>query len=201
MRTIEVKLFTYPELSEKAQEQAREKVRTMGWCADDFRFSAQHMIDNLKEEAAAQGIDVRDVSYEDRSWAFFTVTIEAIIDLAAFMKANKLANRYRALYNVATEKNPDVGIDNAYRLTGHGSGNTVYGQEARIEFSGYNDPSATVQGQAAAVEELIDATIQQMERELAQSFNEELEYCYSDEVIADLLTNNEHEFEENGDLH
>lgn len=202
--TIETTLYTFEELSDAAKERAIEEIRERGWLTECFRADADLMLDWIKEEKAEpQGIDIRDVRWTDRGWANFDAAFEAWVDLETFMKAHKLAGKYRALFNVAREQNAEMTVDWAGCKIYEGAGDSFRQRAAEIRLYGWQLDEARdklVNEQAAVVEGVLDGVLRGLRDEFASALNEELDYQNSDGYVTEYLEGSSYDFTEDGTL-
>lgn len=188
MRVIEKTVFTYSELSEDAQEKAREWWRS---CDVGDNFWSEHVIDDAKTIGALMGFDITGV-YWSGFWSqgdgacfegsigyakgcLRTVMAHAPTDteLHAIAKAwQKLQARY------------------FYRITGSVRHRGRYSHEQSTEFS-FDDIPESAEDDAADI-------ARDYMRWIYSRLENEYEYQNSDDVVAENITVNGYEFDENG---
>lgn len=186
MRTIEVKLYQYSELSEKSQECAREWYRKA--LADDDDFWSGFCIDDCKEQLKPLGFDI-DKIYFSGFWsqgdgACFEGTWRAS-DVKAEEPENEELKGIAATIAPWVLKMPNLSFTVKYE--------GYYSHENCTEFAFYDDGEDMFENV-----ELVKAARECMRwcyRELEKAYD----YENSDEVVADNIEANEYEFLENGE--
>lgn len=200
MRTIEVKLYQFDELSDAAKAKALDTFRHINVDWDDWH---EPILDEWREKLAAEGFKDADIAYtgfwSQGDGASFTCTD---IDIPAFLKAHKLAGKHRALYDAAAAGYVTASIDRT-QWHHYVHENTITADLSTFYLDNYIE-SATrrdrVEQQAAELEGIL----QQRARELSVEIYRALEAAYdadtTDEAVTDAIQANEYEFTEAGDL-
>lgn len=192
--THTVTLYKYHELSENAQERARDAYRDIsteyyGWWDSVYEWQ--------REELEAQGFPDAAInfqlSYSQSDGARFTCRRP---DLAQWMRTQKLARKYRALYNAATTGAVHANVDRVSMRDVHeGSA------RAEIEIRDYPDTVAAckrLEEQVAAVEQMLEEWRYRRCQEIYRALESEHEYLTSDDHVAEMIAANEYEFSEEG---
>jgi hypothetical protein len=206
MRIIETKVYKYSELSERAQERARDWLREAQ--ADDNYF-AEYITDEFREALKALGFDVRE---RDIEWSGFSSQGDGASFTGAwyasqFAPGKLLADRpaesgghacpaNAELHRIAAELRAlkAAGLARA-TVTTRGRGHFMYAADCECEDS---DTEVT-----RAADDGVTMRFEDAARDLAHAFYKalEAEYTYqnSDEQIAESIEANEYEFTEEGE--
>ena len=204
-RTIEVQLFKYEELSEKAKEKARE-----WWRSDELGYE---WWDGAYEDAMnvgkLLGFDIKDINFSgfwsqgdgarfSGSWRAADVDAEALRkECPQDEELHKLA---AALEEVA-KRNPEASMVIIYFGRYEYSGCTNFDQDFP-----FGDDDATNEENEAAGKRADDdfETARDSARSLMDwiyvQLEKEHEYLMSDEQVAETICSNEYEFHEDGSI-
>jgi hypothetical protein len=202
----EVLVYSYEELDQRAREQALE------WFAEgvgeDFSdFHAEHVVDQWAEDMEKFGVefDTRpvlllggstrydnkiwwDISYSQSSGAAF----EGGIDIAAWLKAHRLTNKYRAIFQA---------IQDGYQsrcATVTSPGSWVGALNVELDFWGGSEKAGK---QANDLEEVLEGWAQEQAGELLKNLREEYEFQCSEEAFVDAIEANDWRFTEDGEIY
>ena len=197
-RTIEVQLFKYEELSEKAKEKARDWWRSDGL---DYRWW-DGVYDQAKEAGKMLGFDIKDINFSgfwsQGDGARFNGTWRAAdVDAEALRKEcpqdEELHKLAAALEEVA-KRNPEASMAITYSGHYEHSGCTAFdwdfpGSETDIDEGKTINAFDTARDNARW---FMDWIYKQLEKEH--------EYLNSDEQVAETICSNEYEFHEDGSI-
>lgn len=177
MRTIETKLYKYTELSEEAQERARNDRRSASWYGDawegEWRDTLKHAADAFSVEAGDWSVGLYQPSY-----ASLRVRDEAVAELEGVRAWKYL----RANYADA------IGERGSCPFTGY------CGDEDLLDplRNFLERPNTT-----NTVQDILD----ECAHAWATAWRADMEYQHSDEYVAEDLTDNDYEFTEDGELY
>ncbi len=182
--------YQYDELSEDAQERARDNARE--WANDDS-FIFESVVDQFIEEIETSGL-VTIKRRQNHPCVWYTIyggqgsgaAWEGEIHLATWMKAQRVAGKYRTLYNYCA-------------ATGHSV--TVSSRGLTMQFDAdtyYLDEKADAQ--YAEIEDDIEQWAISQAHDLHASLEAEYDYQTSDESIVEMLRANEYDYTANGDV-
>lgn len=175
MRTCTVKLYKYEELTEDAQERARDAARGRGWYGDAW--------DGEWRDTMNKAADALDLTAVDWSVGFGSPTyarVSAHEDAAELVGVR--AWKYLQKYVDA------IGEEGACPFTGY-CGDETFLDPLRA-FLKRPDTTSTVQ-------DIMDACATAW----ANGWLADMEYQTTDEYVAEDLAANEHEFTESGTFH
>lgn len=187
--TIVKTVFSFNELAESAKQ------RVLEWNAETLYDGwAEFMIEDFQDRMLSKGIDVENVYWRGFWSQGDGACFEGRIDALKFMKAHKLCNKYRALYN-----HVNGGYGGSVRV--HHSGH--YYHEYCVTFDtdylyDYYQASDKVSEQAADFEEELAEICREYMREVYRDLEKEYDYQTSEEAVAEMCAANDYEFYENG---
>ena len=189
MREQTIKIYTFDELSDEAKEKAREWWRS-GECDLFSEMATDDVTDFLiyKYPFLSEIECVWRLSYGQGDGFTFT---KADIDLPAFMKAEKIAGKYRALYNTAVNGEARASIE--FQHTGCGNGYSVVSIHA---WGG----SEKADEQATTVEDELKAALRSIESEAYNYIRDDYEWQNADEQVDERILCNGYEFTEDGGI-
>lgn len=186
--TMTVTLYQLSELDDRAREKAIEAFRDTnvdydGWWESVYEWKTEE----LEEAGIISPRIYFEGFYHQGSHARFIGSV----DLAAWMKSQKLAKKYRTLYNAATEGHIRAEIASAYRDSAR----------AEVEVWSYPnwDKQEKLDEQANAVQELLEEWRRDKSHDIYKALRDEYEYLTSDEAVAESIEANEHKFTEEGE--
>lgn len=186
--TATVQLFTLPELDDRAREKAIEAYQD---CNVDYQDWHDATLEMCEEELTAVGIQSPEIRYSgfyhQGSYALFI----GDVDLAEWMRSQKIAGKYRTLYNAATAGEIRARIIPAYRDSAQ-TDIELYGSPATPE------AEQRLYAQANAVEELLEEWRSDKSHEIYKALRDEYEYLTSEEAIAETIEANEWRFTQDG---
>lgn len=210
MPVIETRtLYAFDELTEDAQERAIEQWRshTANW----FDFSDIEMATDEdywseeKLEPLGFTLSSRSVSYgsgksrneaeiywsTNPDWLVFAATI----DVPIFMRAMKMAGKYRALYVAATRGDIDASVS----INGRGDHGTIEAEYTGVHpgYSRYIDGQwvsdsprmQRIEAQLSILEDALEDAYSDLCGEWIRSIVADIDYQYSDEYIRESLEN------------
>jgi len=175
MKTIEVKLYEFEELSNEAKENAIERNRTMNvewdwWdCTYEGMKEVGVKIDSFDIYYRAISIIIEDSEYTART------TIE---NFGEGMEMVKISKRFIADRDALIKK--------------LGEGNDIAGYSVKEEFIDEYDEE---------IEYLEEEYRKEMAEEILTWLREEYEFLQTDEAVAETLIANDYEFTENGQMY
>lgn len=191
MKKYTIQAYSFNELSEEAKQKAIEATRGNESYLDWDWWNC--IYDNFKRNMEQSGYEVDNI-YFSGFWsqgdgACFTGSVS----IDEWLKAHKLGNKYRKLYNLAQDYGSQVIIEQV--------GN--YSHSGTMSFRDYitdytQELSGEVVSQADEVYMLIKNEAVEKADELYRLLENEYEYQMSDEAIADFLIANEYEFMSDG---
>jgi hypothetical protein len=205
VQTITRTVYTYDELSDRAKERVNE------WLGELDYETVQDTISFLIDPEAAEYPDWLLPTYHDvklygggtrrevdhyASWGYpeYHLSIGYVVDIPAFMRAHKIAGKYRALYNAAQE-----GWVTAKVATGDG---IYYGRHNE-----YNHLSIDVEEWDQRKDDQIQTLCRLLETDMTDRINtlsgylrDDCEYHASEEYISETCDDNDYRFTEEGDL-
>lgn len=123
-----------------------------------------------------------DVRYTSDSYGRFDVEFDADVDTCRFLRAHKLAGKYRTLYNAAKDGNAVAHIIETER----GGWRDIAKSEAGIDLDCY--ASERINNQALAVEALLQAEYETLCKKIASHFETMANYYGSEEWYRDERT-------------
>jgi hypothetical protein len=175
MKTIEVKLYEFEELSTKAKENAIEKNRTMNveWDWWDSTY------ENMKEI----GIEINSFDIYHRNISITIedsehTAIETIKNFGEGMEIVKISKQFIA--------------DRDALIKRLGEGNNIAGYSVKEEFIDEYDEE---------IEYLENQYKKEMAEEILTWLRGEYEFLQTDETVAETLIANDYEFTENGEIY
>lgn len=209
-KTIETQVFEFDELSDPAKEKAREWFRTSNegdnffseciieGAAEDLKNTFGVTLDTYPVQLMGGG-----VRHDPRiAWSGFAsqgdgASFAGRVDLPLWLRSQKLAGKYRALYNSATFHDVDTRITiDPYAHYCH-----EYTMAATVEIGGYpDDPGACnrLDEQAETVQELLLEWARDYARKIYKNLNAEWDYVNDDEQVDDSIRANEYTFTAKG---
>jgi len=198
MNTHIITTYTFDELGPNARQKALDNNR--GWNVEYFPWY-EFTIDDLKENAPA-GAHIDNIRFtgfwsqgDGASW-------EGAFDVAEWLKGNKLAGKYRALYNMAKLWEVKVSVNYVTSHYCH-EGTAVTNKDDDYIYD-YTIDDATMyrrERMLAQWEEVYKMMAKErldICRNIYSTLQETFEYLTSDEAVKDALIANEVEFLENG---
>jgi hypothetical protein len=207
--TIETTVYTFDELDDDAKEKARD------WYRDGFdgeTYWAETVVDEAARDIEACGVELDThrvplmgggVRYDPTIyWSLggydAGATFTGRVTLAEWMRSQKIAGRYRTLYNAAVGHGVACWIE---RNDGYGNDTNCHAIRARVEVNDYPDDVAACERldqQAEIVKDMLTDWAQDRACELHRSLEAEWEYVNADAQVDDAIRANEYTFTENG---
>lgn len=197
--TITRTVYTYGELSDKAKEKAIEACRH--WNVDDS-FWFESLIDMQQEELQQSGVYDAEISFAGFWSQGDGASFGGSINLAEWMRARKIAGKYRALYNAARDPWSDLTASASLeKRHGYSNYQSWYPEIEIRDNCDDADRAARVEQQADEVREIMAEWHRDESHRIYRNLRDEYEYQTSDEVIAEMLIANETQFNEDGELY
>lgn len=210
MKTIELKLFNFEELSDKAQKKALEDHRYIETDYDWWEFTYE----DFKQFCEEIGVKVEKINFQLSYSQGDGAAIKASIDLPRLLKTVKEQTWKKNYPNEKIEFYPVThdmervckliqsgAIDGSAWIEQGNRGTTTYlVEEYGLNQSGlcYN-PIRVIGALNELIEFLKDVT-KTLERKLFQDLKNELEFRMKDETIIECFNSNQYTFEENGTM-
>lgn len=187
MKVLQTKVCEFSELSKDAKAKAVESLRDINV---DYCNWHDYIIKDYTKKLEALGY--RDIKilysgfWSQGDGACYTATV----DIYEWLKAHKLSNKYKALFNVSKEGGISAKISHSSLY--------YYSTSTSLEESGIWEESEKVQAQYYEIEKLILAEREQLGNELYRglesAYNEETE----DDQVINTIEANEYRFLEDG---
>jgi hypothetical protein len=186
-RVIDV--YEFDELSAKAKDRAITKYRESGAAFDTDDTEA--VSDMFRETLKEKGLPTDDVRWRLSSSQGDGVSFYGRFDVDEYLQANKLKSKFPALKGVAN----DI-VGNIEKIGPHmyDHWNTM-----RVYFEPQVDLTERQNAELEKLKEFAAAHIQKVSRELEKAGYEEIEYREGDGQIAEILRENDYEFDVDGD--
>lgn len=187
MKILQTKIYSFSELSKDAKAKAVESLRDINVDYDNWH---DYIIEDYTEKLEALGY--RDIKifysgfWSQGDGACYTATV----DIYEWLKAHKLSNKYKALFNVSKEGGISATISHSSRY--------YYSTSTSLEESGIWEESEKVQSQYYEIEKLILAEREQMGNELYRALESAYEEERKDENVINTIEANEYSFLEDG---
>lgn len=182
MQQITVNTYNFDELGQEAQKTALESFRDINVDSDGW---SEDVIENFKNKLEALGYENITVYYSGFWSQGDGACFIGRVDLTKWLKAHKLANKYRALYNDTEAYSINITHQSHYY---HATSTTV---EDGYYSSGKSEKS---EKQFAEVVGLIEAEREELGNALYKELEQEYDFLTSDEVIKDTILVNEYQF-------
>lgn len=191
MRKMTVEVYTFEELSPKAQGRAIEEYRRQ--TADDPGGDYQMVTDTMVADLQALGLPSEDLRWRLAHTQGDGVAFYGPVDLDAYLTANKLQGKYAGL----RDEDGDLVAVNIRKVGSHLDDhyNTM-----DVEVTPEADLTAAQDKLVEELEDHLSEQIKEVSGKLEHSGYEQLEYLNSDEVISDILIDNDYEFYESGEM-
>lgn len=184
MQTKTITTYKFSELANEAKKKAIEdmyNLNTEGIEWWDFVY------EDWQEKLEKLGYYETKIFFTGFSSQGDGACFEGKLDIGKWLKAHKLANKYRALYNREEE-----GI---FQITQHGH----YYHENSMEVDNqYYDTYGLAGRQCEAVYELVEKEIVELAKSIYRDLEKEYEYQTSEESIISTIEANEYDFLEDG---
>ena len=188
MRTEQIQLYKFDELSEEAKEKARENMRTdEGYLAYDWW---DFLFEDFKTELKEIGVEAETFSFDFYRDKYLTAENLYVEDEEKLLKS--CSNKWLVLNELRKEKTIITDIS----LNEEG--------EAEVEIDFYDEDNLTEKEYDERIEEKeelegeITSFIQDKLSNFLSRLEEEYEYLLSDEAVDDYLISNEWEFKKDG---
>lgn len=189
MRTENINIYQFDELSDEAKNKARD------WWRNGYEFDVSYVLDNFKAEMEEFGVEVSkftySVSYSQRDGAGFDYEI----NLLEWLKVNAPKKSYMLIRRLLKENK----IANAMRGTqGFNWQNATHynGVEVYDDFHVSARMTVYIEGFEADIFKWMENKAD----DLYSRIRDELDYMHSDDHIDECLRINEYEFTESGVL-
>ena len=185
--TTKTKVYNFEELSIEAQEKVIEDNRDINTDYDWWEFTIDDSKSNLEELGYTEPKIYFSGFWSQGDGASF----EAQVDLTKWLKAHKLANKYRALYYHASEY--------SISITKNGFYEHEYTMNIECDYVG-DYVSEISRQQYDIVENIILEDARSEARKIYRTLEKEYEALSSDEAIKDTILANEYQFTESGKI-
>lgn len=204
MFTLTTTRYSFNELSDDAKARAIDACRFYN--VDDSFWSESTIEHWQDERLPASGITDAKISYSGFwSQGDGAGIYEGSIDLAAWMKSQKIANKYRALYDAACSRTaavdcsaylePRRGYSNYRQATPHLECRSYLYQHSG---SSWQEQDTRLNNQATDVEELLIEWWRDQESEIYKQLSDEYDYQTDDEQVSETILANDYDFDEEG---
>ena len=184
----EIDVYTFDELSPKAKERAITKYRESGaaWDSSDTEMLRETFVDQLDEK----GLPSEDVRWRLSYSQGDGVAFYGQFDLEKYLRVNKLKSKFPALSKVAD--NIEANIEKV------GPHMYDHWNTMRVYFTPQVDLTDRQQTELDSLEDAIKDQIKAVSRELEKLGYADIEYREGDQQIAEILKENNYEFDVNG---
>jgi len=184
MRTEQIEIYKFEDLSEEAKEKAIEDLRNNEFYLDYKWFD--YLYEDFKEELKDKGINC-NTFYFDLYRNEFSIDKPYIEDKEKFLK-NAIGSKYLIMFNLENKEFEVSLSENCYTnfeiLENEEETNEEY--KIRIE-------------QETQINEEADDYLNDLKRDFLNRLNKDYEYLLSDEAIREHIEANEFEYLKNGE--
>ena len=187
MKVLQTKIYSFSELSKDAKAKAVESLRDINVDYDNWH---DYIIEDYTEKLEALGYRNIKIFYSGFWSQGDGACYTAKVDIYEWLKAHKLSNKYKALFNVSKEGGISATISH--------SSHYYYSTSTSLEESGIWEESTKVQSQYGEIEKLILAEREQMGNELYRALESAYEEEQKDENVINTIEANEYSFLEDG---
>lgn len=185
MQTKEYTVFSFDELNEEAKQKAIDSLRDINI---DY-YWAEVTIWNAKDKLEALGYKDIEVFYSGFYSQGDGACFEAKVDISTWLKAHKMGNKFRVLYNNAQDL---CSIEIKH------SGHYYHENSMVVDGTLYDHSNEQLGRQFDSVVEMIEKEIVELAKEIYKELENEYECRMTDEAVIDTINANEYEFLENG---
>jgi hypothetical protein len=203
-QTITRTVYTFAELNDRAKDKVREWLNNYDLANDSIEMLVDPDTAEYPEWVLPTYHDVklygggtrREIDHHwSTEYCQEHVSIGYVIDIPAFMRAHKVAGKYRALYNAAIrgEITAQVTTDR-----GHEQYDIMDIDERYLPYQS-DCPDNPLWPQLETVREMLESDMQSRIDTLSRQLHDELEYQASDEVITETCDANDYRFTETGE--
>lgn len=202
MKQVIVNAYQYDELSDWAKEKVLAKFRE--WMTEDD-FNSEYIFDNWKDKLETMSYTEVKISYtgfnRQGDGASFTGDIDNILE---YMKAHKLSNKYRLLYDNTRLGNISLSCT-IQRINYHYSHEQSVKARVDYEFYDYDHPVSSdkwkrFMKQIKELESFIQDQVHDISCDIYSELQKDYEYIMSEENIKDMIEINEYLFDQNGKI-
>lgn len=199
MRIIETKVYTFAELSPKAQEKALQFARELV----DFSCSADYIIEDAKTIAALLGWSISEVRYSgfysQGDGAMFVGTMHHNANQHGVGGTSSYAPTDTALHDIATrwymlQQSNEFALSADVRRSGR------YSHEYCTEFDCYDSRTDDGYVESSETEDKIKEIARDFMRWIYKQLEDEYEFQTCDNMLKEMLDGNECEFTEDGNI-
>jgi hypothetical protein len=189
-KQIEIQLFSYEELSERAREHVREMMEPQH---DWWEF----VYEDWKEKLGALGFEDVEINFSGFWNQGDGASFTASVDLEKWIKAGKQGNQYRLTLNAIGRGDVDstVGIKRTSSHYYH------YSTVSCESIQSYADLSPILEGQLEAIAEGITEHVRDLSKEIYRDLEAEYEGLTSEDYIAEECKEMQWLFLASGRLH
>jgi hypothetical protein len=187
-KTIEVKLYTFDELSDEVKEKVLDEYRYVNV---DYDGWYDFVVEDWEEKLEKLGYE--DVKiyfsgfYSQGDGACFV----AKVNIPKWIKAHKAGKRFRRLLKEYNEGwDASITIKHNYRY--------YFSTSTDVEYEGYWDLSDKAYEQLEEMAKCIEDEREKLGDEIYEDLAKEYEYMISDEAVAETIIANDYNFMEDG---
>jgi hypothetical protein len=190
---VEVKVYKFEELNDKAKEVAREWMRDAD--AQDS-FQSEAITDSF-----TYWLDEEKLPSDDIRWSLSCcqgdgVAFYGTVDLEEYLTKNKLRTKYRSLIKYNKDYGIKVEIEKSQSFHRYDHWNTMRIEVNQEDFN--HDPTPQMYSLMGDLEKHLRDKCIAMSSHLETKGYEQLDYNRSDEVVDESINANEYDFEECG---
>lgn len=189
MRTEEIKIYNFEELSDKAKEKARD------WWKNDGldEHERDSITESFQEKLEKLGLPTEKVCWGLSCCQGDGVAFYGNVDIEDYLTKNKLKTTYKELLNNGDVLIWDVEIYNNNHHYNHYNTMSI-----RYNLD-YNQITDELEELAEELTDHILSHIKEISKDFETSGYKQIDYYNSDEYVDEVITANEYEFTENGD--
>jgi hypothetical protein len=198
MKTIELKLYNFSELSPEAQNKALEKYRYFDVEGDDDTYVLDHWKEGELEE---MGFENAEIFYSGFNSQGDGASFDADVNVSKFIKANKLEEKFAKILKFEADDRGYVCINiekNSY-ASHYSHESTRYAEFTEIDT--LEEPSAElveIESLAQELEKIVEEKRLEACKEIYAELEREYDYHTSDEYLEEMFESNEYTFEASG---
>lgn len=195
MRTIELKLYNFEELDEKAKEKARDWFKKDGleeYQIEDITESFQYKLEQL-------GLPTEDVRWRLSCCQGDGVAFYGEVDIEEYLKKNKIKTKFKKLFFPDGDLTISIRIDKSYNCHLYDHYNTMVLSWDEHLYGGYDNAYRNY-----IIDEFIEhlnSHIKELSKDFEKSGYEQIDYYNSNEYVDKNIVINEYEFTEDGEFY
>lgn len=183
MKTKTYNVYKFAELTAEQQAKAIENLRDINTDIDWYRFE----LEDYCEELDDQGFTDADITFSGFWSQGDGASFTAKVDLDKFLKARRLANKYRKALNAYKSGALDIKIIKSSHQYEHEYTMTT----------GYSDDNEVMTDE---LENYILEEARELARGIYERLRDRYEYLASDEAIIETIEANDYDFTANGKI-